>query len=199
MIKLPESIIKLADSFKRLPGIGAKTAERLAYYMIEKGDQVFLKSFSQNILDIIENVRTCEVCFFYVERGQQCICEKTSDLSKICVVQRPKDVLSFYNTGFEGLFHVLGGVLSPLDQIGPDNLNIKELLVRVDDSIKEVIIATDTSLEGDTTSMYLADLLNKLEYEFKITRLARGIPIGGQFEYIDELTLSRALTERIEI
>ena len=199
MIKLPESIIKLADSFRKLPGVGAKTAERLAYYMIEKGDQVFLKSFSQNILDIIENVQTCKICFFYLEKGEQCICEKSSDPSKICVVQKPKDVLSFYNTGFDGLFHVLGGVLSPLDQIGPDDLNIKELLARVNHNTKEVIVATDTSLEGDTTSMYLADLLGKLDYEFKITRLARGIPIGGQFEYIDELTLTRALTERIEI
>ena len=123
----------------------------------------------------------------------------TSDLSKICIVQRPKDVLSFYNTGFRGLFHVLGGVLSPLDQIGPDDLNIKELLNRIDEKIEEVIIATDTSLEGDATSIYLAHLLEKEKHQFKITRLARGIPIGGQFEYIDEVTLTRALDERIEI
>lgn len=199
MIKLPESILKLVDSFKKLPGIGAKTAERLAYHIIEKKDPIFVRSFSDNLLDVIENINTCNICFFYVQKNQDCSCLKVSDPSKICVVQHPKDVLSFQNTGFKGFFHVLGGVLSPLDQVGPDNLNIKELLLRINNDIEEVIIATDTSLEGDATSMYLADLFDKMGNEFKITRLARGIPIGGQFEYIDELTLTRALNERIEI
>ena len=199
MTKLPDSILRLVDSFKTLPGIGVKTAERLAYYVIEKQDQEFSEIFSQNLLDVMNNITTCNVCFFYVEKDKDCSCKHTPDLSKICVVQQPKDVLSFYNTGYKGLFHVLGGVLSPLDQIGPDDLNIKELLIRLNQETEEIIIATDTSLEGDATSIYLADLLENIEYELKITRLARGIPIGGQFEYIDELTLARALDERIEI
>ena len=199
MTKLPDSILRLVDSFKTLPGIGVKTAERLAYYVIEKQDQEFSKTFSQNLLDVMNNITTCNICFFYLEKDKDCSCKHTSDLSKICVVQQPKDVLSFYNTGYKGLFHVLGGVLSPLDQIGPDDLNIKELLIRVNQETEEIIIATDTSLEGDATSIYLADLLENIEYELKITRLARGIPIGGQFEYIDELTLARALDERVEI
>ena len=121
------------------------------------------------------------------------------DRTKICVVQRPKDVIAIDKAGYSGLYHVLGGVLSPLDQIGPNDLNIKQLFLRIDDNIKEVILATDTSLEGDATSIYLADKLESINDNLIVSKLARGIPIGGQFEYIDEMTLMRAFNERTEI
>ena len=142
----------------------------------------------------------CNVCFFYIEEGSICnACNAKRDESKICVVQQPKDVIAIDKTGFPGLYHVLGGVLSPLDQIGPEDLNINELFERLNEDIKEVIIATDTSLEGDATSIYLASKLEHYNSKLIVSKLARGIPIGGQFEYIDEMTLAKAFTERTKI
>ena len=199
MITLPDTLQNLVDSFKKLPGIGAKTAERLAYYIAENSDESNY-NFSKNIINVKDRLSMCNVCFFYIEEGSICnACNAKRDESKICVVQRPKDVIAIDKTGFPGLYHVLGGVLSPLDQIGPEDLNINELFERLNEDIKEVIIATDTSLEGDATSIYLA---NKLEYynpKLIVSKLARGIPIGGQFEYIDEMTLAKAFTERTKI
>ena len=199
MIEFPETLQKLIDSFKTLPGIGSKTAERLAYYVAES-NQSFHYEFSDNILNIKKRLSVCAVCFFYIEEDSPChSCSIKRDRSKICVVQRPKDVIAIDKAGFSGLYHVLGGVLSPLDQIGPDDLNINELFNRIDENIKEVILATDTSLEGDATSIYLADKLEGINDSIIVSKLARGIPIGGQFEYIDEMTLTRAFNERTEI
>ena len=199
MIQFPETLQKLIDSFKTLPGIGSKTAERLAYHVAESNES-FHYEFSDNILNIKKRLSKCEVCFFYIEENNNChSCSFKRDRNKICVVQRPKDVIAIDKAGFSGLYHVLGGVLSPLDQIGPDDLNINQLFSRIDDNIKEVILATDTSLEGDATSIYLADKLEKINDSIIVSKLARGIPIGGQFDYIDEMTLTRAFNERTEI
>jgi len=199
MIQLPSTLQKLIDSFKTLPGIGLKTAERLAYYVAES-EESYNYEFSQNLLNIKETLNVCDTCFFYIEKGSDCYsCDTRRDKAKICVVQRPKDVIAIDKAGYSGLYHVLGGVLSPLDQIGPNDLNIKQLFLRIDDNIKEVILATDTSLEGDATSIYLADKLESINDNLIVSKLARGIPIGGQFEYIDEMTLMRAFNERTEI
>jgi len=199
MISLPNTLLKLVESFKRLPGVGAKTAERLAYHMIES-EELYNLEFSQNILNIKEHLSVCKICFFYIENESSCsCCSDERDRSKICVVQRAKDVISIDKAGYNGLYHVLGGVLSPLDQIGPEDLNISSLFARINSEMKEIILATDTSLEGDATSIYLASQLEKHNSHIKISKLARGIPIGGQFEYIDEMTLMRAFDERKEV
>ena len=199
MIEFPQTLQNLIDSFKTLPGIGSKTAERLAYHVAES-NELFHYEFSDNILNIKKRLSICNVCFFYIEKDSSCrSCSVKRDNSKICVVQRPKDVIAIDKAGFSGLYHVLGGVLSPLDQIGPDDLNIDKLFDRLDGNIKEVIIATDTSIEGDATSIYLADKLEGIDDSIIVSKLARGIPVGGQFEYIDEMTLTRAFNERTEI
>ncbi len=199
MIEFPQTLQNLIDSFKTLPGIGSKTAERLAYHVAES-NELFHYEFSDNILNIKKRLSICNVCFFYIEKDRSChSCSAKRDNSKICVVQRPKDVIAIDKAGFSGLYHVLGGVLSPLDQIGPDDLNIDKLFERLDGNIKEVIIATDTSIEGDATSIYLADKLEGIDGSIIVSKLARGIPVGGQFEYIDEMTLTRAFNERTEI
>ena len=199
MITLPDTLQNLIDSFKKLPGIGAKTAERLAYYVAENTDESNY-NFSKNIINVKDRLSICSVCFFYIEKENICnACNSKRDESKICVVQCPKDVIAIDKTGFPGLYHVLGGVLSPLDQIGPEDLNINELFKRLNDEIREVIIATDTSLEGDATSIYIADKLERYNSKIMVSKLARGIPIGGQFEYIDEMTLAKAFTERTKI
>ena len=198
MIKLPDALIELIDSFKMLPGVGRKTAERLAYFVLEK-DFSYSRSFAQNLLNLNNNILTCDTCFFLVEKESDCICKTSKDNTKICVVQQPKDVIAFDRTGYEGMYHVIGGVLSPLDQIGPEQLHITEFLSRIDNNIREVILATDTSLEGDATSIYIANSLEKFHPDIKISRLARGIPMGGQFDYIDDMTLMRAFNERTEI
>tara|TARA_S200000501_G_scaffold115147_2_gene108194 strand:- start:30606 stop:31205 length:600 start_codon:yes stop_codon:yes gene_type:complete len=199
MISLPDTLQSLIDSFKKLPGIGAKTAERLAYYIAENTNESNY-NFSKNIINVKDKLSICTICFFYIEKENICnACNSKRDESKICVVQRPKDVIAIDKTGFPGLYHVLGGVLSPLDQIGPEDLNINELFKRLNDDIREVIIATDTSLEGDATSIYLADKLERYNSKIIVSKLARGIPLGGQFDYIDEMTLAKAFTERTKI
>ncbi len=198
MIKLPKALIELANSFKELPGIGSKTAERLSYFILEN-DSRYVERFSKNLLSIDREIDVCNICFFLVEKGENCICNDSIDKTIICAVQRPKDVIAFDRTGFDGMYHVIGGVLSPLDQIGPEDLNIDEFMQRIDSNISEVILAMDTSLEGDATSVYLANLIENYNSSIKISRLARGIPTGGQFDYIDDMTLMRAFNERTEL
>tara|TARA_B100001250_G_C19446352_1_gene633997 strand:- start:22 stop:618 length:597 start_codon:yes stop_codon:yes gene_type:complete len=198
MIKLPEALLKLVASFKELPGVGAKTAERLSYFVLESNRE-YIDNFSQNLLSINQKINVCNICFFLVEKDKNCICSNSLDKTTICVVQKPKDVIAFDRTGFKGMYHVIGGVLSPLDNIGPENLNIDEFMLRIDSNINEVILAMDTSLEGDATSVYLANLLEHHAPNIKISRLARGIPVGGQFDYIDDMTLMRAFDERTEL
>lgn len=198
MIKLPDAILKLIESFKELPGVGSKTAERLSYFILES-NLSYIENFSENLLGINKDIGICNHCFFFVEKNKDCICHNSLNKTIICVVQKPKDVIAFDRTGYDGMYHVLGGTLSPLDQIGPEDLNIKELMSRIDDNITEIILAMDTSLEGDATSIYIANLLENHNSKIKISRLARGIPIGGQFDYIDDMTLIRAFDERTEL
>ena len=198
MIKIPQSMLRLIDSFKKLPGVGNKTAERLAYFILDSKVE-YSQEFAESLSDIYNNVKICSVCFFYYEVNEECICSTINDKSTICIVQRQKDVISFDKTGYRGLYHVLGGVLSPLDQIGPEDLNIDQLLIRLNNDVKEIIVATDTSLEGDATSIYLTEIIGQRFPYIKISKLARGIPVGGQFDYLDEMTLIKAFDDRTEI
>lgn len=193
------ALTRLITELSRLPGIGRKTAERLAYFIL-KEDAQFSKRLTQAILDVKEKVRFCSVCGNMTEQDLCGICRSPSrDKLLVCVVEEPKDVWALERTGtFSGTYHVLMGSLSPLDGVGPDNLRIRELLDRVRaDQVQEVIIATDPNVEGDATALYLAKLLKPLEV--KVTRIASGLPIGGDLEYADAVTLSRALSGRLPL
>lgn len=198
---LPESIQSVINSLERLPGIGPKSASRLAFYLLRAPDEV-----SQGLSSALANLKTktafCQECFNITEAGRErCeICESHKrDGSVICVVEEALDVLALERTGgFQGKYHVLQGVLSPIEGIGPDDLKIKQLLTRVSNNgIKEVILATNPSMEGDATALYLRQHLEPLGT--KVTRLARGLPVGGDLEYADQNTLLRALSGRQEM
>lgn len=192
-------IARLINEFSKLPGIGKKTAERLAYYIIEVEKEEALK-LSEAIEETKEKIKFCSKCFNLSEDD---LCEICNDLKRdskiVCVVERPKDIISIERTKeFEGVFHVLHGHISPMDGIGPDDIKLKELVKRVRyEKINEVIVATNPNVEGEATSMYISKLLKFSDV--KVTRLAHGIPIGGNLEYADEMTLSKAFEGRIEI
>ena len=182
-----EPIGRLINQFTKLPGVGKKID-------MSKEDA---KAFADCILDCKNKVRYCSVCGNFSEEDECEICKKR-DHSVICVVKEPKDVMALEKLReFKGVYHVLHGVISPMDGIGPNDIKIKELLQRVNDGVKEVIIATNPDVEGDATAMYIAKLLKPLGVV--TTRLAHGIPIGGEIEYTDEVTLSRAFIERKQI
>ncbi len=198
MLYVP-SVQALIDELERLPGIGPKSAQRIAYYLliINKDDA---NRLAKSIRDVKERVRFCVRCFNISEDE---LCQICSDPSResgtICVVEEPRDVVAIERTKlFKGSYHVLGGALSPLDGIGPDQIKIKELLERVkNETIQEVIVSTNPNLEGEATSMYLAKLLSPLEVS--VTRIASGLPVGGDLEYADEITLGRAIEGRRRI
>lgn len=188
-----EPIGKLINQFTKLPGVGKKTAQRYAYKIIDMSPEE-ARLFAESILDCKSKVRYCKVCGNFSEKETCEICLKR-DKSVICVVKEPKDVIALEKLGeYKGVYHVLHGVISPMDGIGPNDIRIKELLQRVGDGVTEVIIATNPDVEGDATAMYIAKLLKPLGVT--VTRLAHGIPIGGEIEYTDEVTLSRAFIER---
>ena len=198
---LPESIQSLINSLERLPGIGPKSASRLAFYLLRATDDV-----SQDLATALANLKAntafCQECFNITEAGRErCeICESTRrDGSLVCVVEEALDVLALERTGgFQGKYHVLQGVLSPIEGIGPDDLKIKPLLARVSQGeVREVILATNPSMEGDATALYLRQQLEHLGV--RVTRLARGLPMGGDLEYADQNTLLRALSGRQEM
>lgn len=198
---LPESIQSLINALERLPGIGPKSASRLAFYLLRASDEV-----SQDLSTALANLKAktafCQECFNITEAGRErCeICESLRrDNSLICVVEEALDVLALERTGgFQGKYHVLQGVLSPIEGIGPDDLKIKQLIARVSNGgIKEVILATNPSMEGDATALYLRQHIEPLGV--KVTRLARGLPVGGDLEYADQNTLLRALSGRQEM
>ena len=191
-----EPIGKLINQFSKLPGVGKKTALRYAYKIINMSKEE-AKAFADSITECKQKVRYCSVCGSFSEDEVCEICLKR-DKSVICVVKEPKDVIALEKLReFKGVYHVLHGVISPMDGIGPNDIRIKELLARVGDGVKEVIIATNPDVEGDATAMYIAKLLKPLGVA--TTRLAHGIPIGGEIEYTDEVTLARAFIERKEI
>ncbi len=195
----PAALERLTEQFARLPGIGGKTAQRLAFHVLSlpKADA---EAFAQAILDARENVHTCKICQNLTDREVCPICDDLQrDQSLICVVAEPRDVIAMERSReFQGVYHVLHGVISPLNHVGPDHLRIRELLDRVaSGTVREVIMATNPDTEGEATAMYLSRLLRPLEV--KVTRLAYGIPVGSQLEYADEITLLRALEGRREI
>lgn len=190
------AIQRLVDELERLPGIGPKSAQRIVYWILNT-DRASAVRLSQAIVDVKDDVHFCPQCFNYAE-GDLCdICASSKrDHSIICVVSEPRDIPPIERTGaFSGLYHVLGGALSPLEGIGPNDLRISQLLARLSSSdVKEVILATNPNVEGETTASYLARLINPLGV--KVTRLASGLPVGGDLEYADEVTLGRAIESR---
>ena len=190
---------RLIQECHRLPGIGPKSAQRLAYYLIRMPEEE-AKSLAESILAIKDRVIFCDICQNITENSPCYLCSHDSrDKSRICVVEEPLDVLSLERTQvYKGTYHVIHGVISPASGIGPEDLKIRELLNRLKDgSVEEIILATNPSLEGESTAMYIHKLLSPIVN--KVTRLARGLPVGGDLEYADELTLSRALDDRKEI
>ena len=192
-----EPIGRLINEFSKLPGVGKKTAQRYAYKIIGMSDAE-AKAFADSILNCKRRVKYCKICGNFTEDEVCEIC-KRRDKSAVCVVKEPKDVIAMETLHeFKGVYHVLHGVISPMDGIGPNDIRIKELLARVSEGgVQEVIMATNPDVEGEATAMYCAKLLKPLG--INVTRLAHGIPIGSELEYTDEVTLSRALSERKSI
>ncbi len=190
---------KLCEQFERLPGIGKKTARRLAYYVITRTDDMAGK-FSNALLEAKAKIKYCSVCQNLTD-GEVCsICSAADrDRTVICVVEDAQDVIAFERTReFKGLYHVLHGAISPLDGIGPDQLKMRELMTRLSDGVvQEIIVATNPTVEGEATASYISRLVKAMG--IKVTRLAYGIPVGGDLEYADEVTLSRALEGRKEL
>ena len=191
-----EPIGRLINELSKLPGVGKKTAQRYAYKIIGMTDAE-AKEFADSIVYCKQRVKYCKVCGNFTEDDICDICKKR-DKSTICVVKEPKDVIAMEKLHeYKGVYHVLHGVISPMEGVRPDDLHIKELLARIDEGVHEVIMATNPDVEGEATAMYIARLLKPLGV--KVTRLAHGIPVGGELEYTDEVTLSRALIERKQI
>ena len=197
MNSLPNSAKKLIQEFSNLPGIGKKTAQRLTFYILQV-EKEKVSNLSQALLEIKEKIHNCIVCNGITEQETCSICiDPNRDSNIICVVEHSHDIIVFEKTnGFNGRYHVLGGTLSPLDGVGPEDLNIQNLFERIDDGM-EVILATNSNVEGETTALYLTKILTKKE--IRLSRLARGIPIGSDLGYIDSATLVRAMEGRTSV
>ncbi|HUE75272.1 MAG TPA: recombination mediator RecR [Chloroflexota bacterium] len=193
-----ESVTRLIDEFNKLPGIGPKTAQRLTFHLLRMpADEA--RSLAHAIIEVKEKIRFCTTCFNITEVDPCAICRGAGrDTSKICVVEEPLDVIALERTGvFKGQYHVLHGAISPMAGIGPDDLRIRELIVRLRaGEVGEVILATNPNLEGEATAMYLTKQFQP--FGVRVTRLARGLPVGGDLEYADEVTLTRAIEGRRE-
>lgn len=210
-MQLPKAISSLIDSFERLPGIGPKTAQRLTFYLLHV-PQTMLDDFASALINLKKNTVLCSICFNVSETDPCPICADVNrDHSTICVVEQPLDVLALDKNGnYNGVYHVLHGAISPLNNIGPDEIKISELILKIKDqktsrfaaNIKEIILATNSNMEGEATSMYIAKELKELfrisNFDIRISRLAHGLPVGGDVEYADEVTLQRALEGRRE-
>ena len=192
-----EGIVQdLIDELGRLPGVGPKGAQRIAFHLLQ-AEPADVRRLAEVLLEVKQRVRFCSICFNVSEDDQCRICrDPRRDRSVLCVVEEYKDVVAIERTKeFRGRYHVLGGAISPIDGIGPEQLHIRELLTRLaDDTVSEVILATDPNLEGEATATYLTRMLKTLE--IRITRLASGLPVGGDLEYADEVTLGRAFAGR---
>jgi recombination protein RecR len=198
MRSVAEPISRLIEELNKLPGIGPKSAKRLAYYLLRSSDEQ-AKALAEAILALKEKIKLCSVCFDSTDCDPCRICQDTKrDHSKICVVEKPSDILPLEQTGkYNGVYHVLHGTISPTQGIGPEDLKIKELLARLKDgSVAEVIVATNPNVESETTALYLQRLIKPLG--IRVTRLARGLPFGAELEYADDLTLGQALENRRE-
>ncbi|MBQ9633696.1 MAG: recombination protein RecR [Schwartzia sp.] len=194
-----EPLAKLIEHFRALPGIGTKTAVRLAYHVLDM-DAAKAKALAGAILEAKEKIGFCSVCCNLSDRDPCAICSSAKrDQSTICVVEQPQDVAAVERMhDFHGVYHVLHGALSPLEGVGPENLRVKELLARLrDGSVSEVIMATNPNVEGEATAMYIARLLKPMGV--RVTRIAHGLPVGGDLEYADEVTLAKAMENRVEL
>ncbi|TFE26066.1 recombination mediator RecR [Cohnella luojiensis] len=195
----PEPIAKLIDSFSRLPGIGPKTAARLAFYVLRMKEEDVI-DFAKALVNVKRNLTYCSVCCNITDTDPCRICsDKSRDVSVICVVQEPKDLVAMERTReFNGHYHVLNGAISPMDGLGPDDIRIAELVRRLgDERVQELILATNPNIEGEATAMYLSRLVKP--FGIKVTRIAHGLPVGGDLEYADEVTISKALEGRREL
>mgnify|MGYP005839471399 FL=1 len=196
---VPQSVTRLIEAFSRLPGVGPKTASRLTYYLLRAPDEVS-QTLAEALVDLKTKTRYCSICFNITEDDPCAICADSSrDATQVVVVEEPLDVLAVERTGaYQGRYHVLHGAISPVEGVGPEDLKIRELVERVrQGGVLEVIVATNPGMEGDATAMYLQRQLAPTGV--KITRLARGLPTGGDLEYVDSITLLRALQGRHEI
>ena len=198
MFHISDSLNQLIEEFSQLPGIGRKSAQRLALYILKLPKEEVTK-IAQALVNVKEKMKYCSTCWNFTETDPCDICRSAKrETNTICVVEEPNDVLALEKTHeYRGLYHVLGGSLSPLEGIGPDDLKVKELLARLSPDVSEIILALNPDIEGEATTIYLSRLLKPLG--MKVTRLARGIPIGGDLEFADEATLSRALEGRVTV
>jgi len=195
----PEPIERLIEELTRLPGIGPKTAQRLALHLLRRPDEE-VGALSRALTEAKARIRNCSVCCNYTDVDPCAVCsDERRDRSVIAVVEDPGDVVAMERTGeYRGLYHVLQGAISPMEGIGPDDVRIKELLLRLHEgTVREVILATNPTVEGEATALYIARLLKPLD--IKVTRIARGLPEGGDLDYVDEVTLTRALEGRREL
>mgnify|MGYP001348042181 FL=1 len=194
MNSFPDSILQLIEAFSSFPGIGKKTAQRMAFHVLRSSSNI-ASQLSESVINMKSKIRFCSVCNGITENDPCNICSNPKrDESSICIVEQASDVYTFEKTNsYHGVYHVLGGVLSPLDGVGPDDLAIESLISRVKPGY-EIVIATNPSIEGEATSLYIAKLLN--QESVRVTRLARGLPMGGDLEYLDEATLMRAMEGR---
>ncbi len=195
---LGASVTKLIEQFEKLPGIGNKSAQRMAFYVLSRPIEE-AEEFAEAIKRARSELRYCEVCQNMSDKDVCDICSNpVRDNGTICVVETPKDVIAMERSKvFSGRYHVLHGVMSPINGIGPDDIRLKELVSRVDEHIKEIIVATNPNVEGEATAMYIARLLKPLNVT--VTRIAHGVPVGGDLEYVDEVTIARALENRKEL
>lgn len=199
MAIFPESLNNLIEEFQKLPTIGRKSAERLAMNIVER-DEADIKDFSKALIEVKEKIHRCDICGNLTEAD---ICDICKDITReedfICIVEDVKDLIAIEkSSAFHGKYHVLGGLISPSDGIGPDELNIDKLLNRIEsEGIKEIILAISSTIEGETTALFLTSLLN--EKNVRVTKIAQGIPVGSNLEYFDQLTLERAIEDRREI
>jgi recombination protein RecR len=199
MSEYSPSIEKLIESFEKLPSIGHKTAQRLAFYMLDLPEQETIE-FTNSIINAKKNLKFCTTCFNIADTNPCYICSDAKrDQSTICVVEDVRDIIAMERTHeYKGVYHVLHGSISPMNGIGPDDIKIKELLTRLmSGTVKELILATNPRVEGEATAMYISKLVKPMGV--KVTRIARGIPVGGDLEYTDEITLTKALEGRSEI
>ena len=192
------SVEALITELNKMPGIGRKSAQRIAFYLLKIPEEEAL-TLAKTITAVKEKVTFCSICFNITEEDPCHICrDENRDATLLCIVEKPSDVIAVEKTGgFKGRFHVLGGALSPLDGIGPDELKVEELLARLDGRVKEVILATNPNTEGEATALFLSKLIKPMGV--KVSRIARGLPMGSDLDLADEMTLSRALEGRIEI
>jgi recombination protein RecR len=198
-VHYPEPVARLIDALQRLPGIGPKTAQRLTFFLLKRPAEE-VRELSQALVAVKDRIVYCQTCFNVTDQDPCRICaDPARDGRLLCVVEEPNDLLAMERTGeFRGRYHVLLGALSPLDGIGPEDLKVRELLARLDaGGMQEVILATNPNVEGEATALYLARLLRPLGV--RVTRIARGLPVGGDLEYADQVTLSKALEGRREI